>query len=133
MGINVIRWPDGSLRVYVDPESGPIFKQLVQRAANLWPDAPAEIKAFADEVTVGHVQQPYVDPAPRTGLSYHYHKCSCGYITAVSVHGSAPPTYAITCENPEVHYTHTDAEGNVSEKKFPCKRVEIFNNAAPAV
>jgi NTP pyrophosphatase (non-canonical NTP hydrolase) len=35
------------------------FKELVHRATNLWPDAPAEIKEFADMITVGHVQQDY--------------------------------------------------------------------------
>lgn len=29
------------------------FKELVQRATNLWPDAPPEIKQFADQVTNG--------------------------------------------------------------------------------
>lgn len=32
-------------------ESVKAFKELVQRATNLWPDAPPEIKAFADKVT----------------------------------------------------------------------------------
>jgi hypothetical protein len=35
------------------------FKELVQRGANLWPDAPAEIKEFADLVTTGQVLQDY--------------------------------------------------------------------------
>ena len=35
------------------------FQELIQRGANLWPDAPPEIKEFADKVTVGHVQQDY--------------------------------------------------------------------------
>lgn len=35
------------------------FKQLIQRGANLWPDAPPEIKEFADLVTTGQVQQNY--------------------------------------------------------------------------
>lgn len=35
------------------------FQELVHRATNLWPDAPAHIKEFADMVTVGHVQQDY--------------------------------------------------------------------------
>lgn len=41
-----------------------LFQELVQRATNLWPDAPASIKRFADMVTVGKVQQEYVDDAP---------------------------------------------------------------------
>lgn len=35
------------------------FQALVQRGANLWPDAPPSIKAFADEVTSGRVLQDY--------------------------------------------------------------------------
>jgi hypothetical protein len=35
------------------------FKELVQRGANLWPDAPASIKSFADIVTNGQVMQDY--------------------------------------------------------------------------
>lgn len=35
------------------------FQELVHRATNLWPDAPPEVKEFADMVTVGHVQQDY--------------------------------------------------------------------------
>jgi hypothetical protein len=35
------------------------FKDLVQRGANLWPDAPASIKEFADKVTNGTVLQDY--------------------------------------------------------------------------
>jgi len=47
------------------------FKELVQRGANLWPDAPASIKSFADLVTVGKEQQPYKEmyPDPVTDLS----------------------------------------------------------------
>lgn len=35
------------------------FRELVQRGANLWPDAPPEIKEFADLVTNGKVLQNY--------------------------------------------------------------------------
>lgn len=35
------------------------FQQLVQRGANLWPDATPAIKAFADEITSGKVLQDY--------------------------------------------------------------------------
>jgi hypothetical protein len=35
----------------VGQESAEAFKQLVQRATNLWPDASPEIKEFADRVT----------------------------------------------------------------------------------
>jgi NTP pyrophosphatase (non-canonical NTP hydrolase) len=35
------------------------FRELIQRGANLWPDAPPEIKAFADWVTTGKIMQDY--------------------------------------------------------------------------
>ena len=35
------------------------FKELIQRGANLWPDAPAEIKEFADLITSGQILQDY--------------------------------------------------------------------------
>ena len=35
------------------------FKELIQRGANLWPDAPASIKEFADLVTSGTIRQDY--------------------------------------------------------------------------
>lgn len=37
--------------VAIDKESVNNFQALVYRATNLWPDAPAEIKEFADAVT----------------------------------------------------------------------------------
>ena len=42
-----------------DAEDMKSFQALVQRGANLWPDAPPSIKAFADEVTSGKVLQDY--------------------------------------------------------------------------
>jgi hypothetical protein len=45
--------------VSIPPHLWPQFQQLVQRGANLWPDAPPEIKEFADKVTVGQVLQDY--------------------------------------------------------------------------
>ncbi len=39
------------------------FKELVQRGANLWPDAPPSIKEFADLVTGGEVLQDYYSQA----------------------------------------------------------------------
>ena len=35
------------------------FKELIQRGANLWPDAPPEIKELADLVTNGKILQDY--------------------------------------------------------------------------
>lgn len=45
--------------VTITPESWIHFQELVQRGANLWPNAPPEIKAFADLVTTGQVLQDY--------------------------------------------------------------------------
>jgi hypothetical protein len=41
------------------PQSISAFKELIQRGANLWPDAPAEIKEFADLITSGQILQDY--------------------------------------------------------------------------
>ncbi len=35
------------------------FQELVQRGINLWPDAPPQIKEFADLVTSGQIMQDY--------------------------------------------------------------------------
>jgi hypothetical protein len=40
-------------------EDWKLFQELVQRGANLWPDAPPHIKEFADLVTNGKVMQDY--------------------------------------------------------------------------
>jgi hypothetical protein len=45
--------------IVVSPSSQQMFQELVQRATNLWPDAPPEIKEFADVITNGHVLQNY--------------------------------------------------------------------------
>ena len=42
-------------------ESYKNFQRLVQNGSGLYPDLPAEIKAFADEVTVGRILQEYKD------------------------------------------------------------------------
>ena len=39
------------LVVRVTDDSRIKFRELVQRATNLWPDAPQEIKEFADIIT----------------------------------------------------------------------------------
>jgi hypothetical protein len=36
-----------------------MFQELIQRGANLWPDAPSEIKEIADMITNGKVMQNY--------------------------------------------------------------------------
>ena len=50
---------DGLVIVIDGPESISRFKDLVQRGANLFPDAHPEIKTFADLVTSGKVLQDY--------------------------------------------------------------------------
>lgn len=45
--------------IIIDGSSIWKFKQLVQRATNLWPDAPPEIKEFADLITSGRILQDY--------------------------------------------------------------------------
>jgi hypothetical protein len=48
-----------TISIVVDPESMAAFQELVHRGANLWPDAPPEIKEFADIVTNGYAMQDY--------------------------------------------------------------------------
>lgn len=45
--------------IIVAADTWPQFQELVQRGANLWPDAPPAIKEFADLATTGKVQQDY--------------------------------------------------------------------------
>jgi hypothetical protein len=45
--------------IMVREDSWKSFQELIQRGANLWPDAPPEIKKFADLVTTGQVMQEY--------------------------------------------------------------------------
>lgn len=64
------------LYVTVDGKDVKHFKELVQRGANLWPDAPASIKTLADLVTTGKVLQDYKDDpvkvtaVQQTGVHY---------------------------------------------------------------
>jgi hypothetical protein len=37
----------------------PAFQKMVNKACNCWPDAPPEIKEFADLITSGQVYQDY--------------------------------------------------------------------------
>lgn len=59
MAIQTMRLSTGTLVIAVQAESESAFKQLVNRACNCWPDAPAEIKEFADNVIEGRVLQDY--------------------------------------------------------------------------
>jgi hypothetical protein len=45
--------------IEVDADSLSIFTELIRRGANLWPDAPAEIKEFHDMLRHGRVLQNY--------------------------------------------------------------------------
>jgi hypothetical protein len=53
------------------------FQELIQRGANLWPDAPADIKALADIITNGKIMQDYtaqehpVKDLPKDPLRFH--------------------------------------------------------------
>lgn len=51
---------ESSFEINVSSHSGKVFKEMVQRACNLWPDAPAEIKEFADIITNGQPMQNYM-------------------------------------------------------------------------
>lgn len=53
------------------------FQELIQRGANLWPDAPPHIKELADLITNGKVMQDYHRQAglpitnPMLGVPHH--------------------------------------------------------------
>jgi hypothetical protein len=57
--IEVYTTPHLQTIVIDSPQSIARFKELVQRGANLWPDAPAEIKETADLITSGQILQDY--------------------------------------------------------------------------
>jgi hypothetical protein len=46
--------------VFETPEDFNSFKVLVNRGANLWPDAPVEVKELADILTQGRILQDYL-------------------------------------------------------------------------
>lgn len=59
MSIAVVRHPDRII-IRITNDDLPKFKELVQRATNLWPDASPEIKEFADDITHdGIIMQDY--------------------------------------------------------------------------
>jgi hypothetical protein len=47
------------LFVHVPPELSQRFSELIFRGANLWPDAPPEIKEAADLICNGKIMQDY--------------------------------------------------------------------------
>ena len=57
--IGLVLYADGAIQLNVSPQSLPDFKLLVQRAMNTWPDAPAELKEFADLLLEGKILQDY--------------------------------------------------------------------------
>jgi hypothetical protein len=86
-----------AVHIHIDDENWKMFQELVHRAANLWPDAPAEIKRFADEVTIGHVQQEYQDLMRPHWV--HYHKCPrCTQVSPIETNSQTPPMWPVRCE-----------------------------------
>lgn len=74
--IMITRMITGEVRIRVLPGTEAKFAELIQRGANLWPDAPGYIKEFADIITNGAVIQEY-DPirtsfifSPNSGESH---------------------------------------------------------------
>jgi len=83
---------DGIVIIVDGKESLANFKQLVQRGANLWPDAQPEIKELADQVTNNKILQDYRQQAKdkikafETALTEATIRniCSCGEATVVT-------------------------------------------------
>lgn len=57
--ITTVVTEDKTFVIVVPPLSAEAFQELIQRGANLWPDAPPEIKALADLITNGRIMQDY--------------------------------------------------------------------------
>jgi len=57
--LSLIEYGDKCLQINVHEQAVPAFKDLVQRAMNTWPDAPAELKEFADLLLEGKILQDY--------------------------------------------------------------------------
>lgn len=110
------------------------FQQMVQRATNLWPDAPAEIKEFADKITNnGKVQQRYEDQEHATTVTLKNHQCSCGYVTTCPVRGTEDPEYNIVCSGKVVLYGLEPETDPPQPPKFGvCGRNEKFRAYVPA-
>jgi hypothetical protein len=56
--INITELDSASI-IVVDKSSLPAFRDMLQRAMNTWPDAPAELKEFADLILDGKILQDY--------------------------------------------------------------------------
>lgn len=119
-------------------ESFKFFQELVQRATNLWPDAPAEIKEFADKITNdGRVLQDYNHESNHHAPRYaHYHQCKvCSQISAIWTIVNTDPDYPVRCEK-EVKIkipAKLDAIGLIetpeTERIMACGVVARFNKA----
>lgn len=59
--LNRLKGDTGYVIIIDSQESWKHFQKLIQNGSGLYPDLPAEIKIFADEVTVGKALQPYKD------------------------------------------------------------------------
>ena len=60
MAIEIDKADDLSMiKIWITAKSLPAFKDMVHRATNLWPDAPPEIKEFADNLIHGAPLQNY--------------------------------------------------------------------------
>ncbi len=118
----------------VDDESITNFKDLVHRATNLWPDAPPEIKRFADLLIHGTELQDYDSQnRDQTSRHYaHYHRCSCGYTTKIVTNSPDAPTYPVKCENQHIEVARIPYPAQPGEfivKTTPCKSLEMFKLA----
>jgi hypothetical protein len=55
----IYRLQNNQLSITIPESFQAEFKELCQRAGNLWPDASPEVKTFIDLITEGKVQQDY--------------------------------------------------------------------------
>ncbi len=119
------------INIWVKTESIEKFKELVFRATNLWPDAPSEIKKFADQLIHGKELQDYDSQNRDQDARHyaHYHRCSCGYTTEVVTNNPESPTYPVMCGNQHIEIGRIavkDQPGEFIVKTTPCKTLEMF-------
>jgi len=57
--VRIIQFNAGDITLVLFPDILPAFRDLVQRAMNTWPDAPTELKEFADLLLDGKILQDY--------------------------------------------------------------------------
>lgn len=91
------------------------FRKLIQRGANLWPDAPYEIKEAADLITNGYILQDYKtqtkSPGDRPRFNFA-HLCSCGWTTTIQ---STIVPVRVRCSNPKGCKNHDIYKGYYHE------------------